>query len=204
MNWLDWIKKLQAISQNGLAYSNNPYDLERYQQLRTILAEMIQHHTGRDMEAIGDFLSHDQGYMTPKVDVRGVVFRNNKILLVKERSDKKWTLPGGWADVCLSPGENVVKEIQEESGFRTKVERLLAVYDRDMHSHLPKFPFHVYKFFFLCEIIGGKPQTSIETEAVDFFGEQNIPELSLTKVTPQQISRMFEFYRNDTIYPDID
>ncbi len=202
--WIEWVKKLQAIVQNGLAYSRNEYDLERYKQLREIVADILENHTNHDPETIDNFLSSDSGYRTPKVDVRGVVFCDDKILLVKERSDGKWTLPGGWADVCLSPSENVVKEISEESGYQTKALKLLAVYDRDKHDHTPKFPFHVYKLFFLCEITGGKPQTGLETEDVAFFGWDEIPRLSITKVTPVQISKMFELNENDRIQAEFD
>jgi ADP-ribose pyrophosphatase YjhB (NUDIX family) len=111
---------------------------------------------------------------------------------VRERSDGKWTLPGGWADVCASPAENVVREIQEEAGFQTEMTKILAVFDRSKHPHEPPFAFHVYKMFMLCRIVGGKETISSETDAVAFFGETEIPELSLTRVTPGQISRMFE------------
>ena len=202
--WVEWMKQLQAIAQNGLSYSQNEYDLERYRQIQQIIVDILKNHTNHDTAAINDFLSEETGYRTPKVDVRGVVFRDDSILLVKERSDGKWTLPGGWADVCLTPSENVVKEIFEESGYRTRAIKLLAVYDRDKHAHTPKFPYHVYKFFFLCEIIGGSPQTSIETEDVKFFKEDEIPSLSLSKVTPEQIARMFVFYHGEAAQTEFD
>ena len=202
--WIDWVKQLQAIAQNGLAYSENAYDLERYRQLKHIAAEILETHSNHDFQKIHDFLDQDTGYVTPKVDVRGVVFENDGILLVQERIDEKWTLPGGWADPCLTPSENVVKEIHEESGYRTRAVKLLAVYDRDKQGHVPKFPFHIYKMYFLCEIIGGSPRPSIETMAAEFFEETQIPELSLSKVTPRQISRMFTLYRDGTESADFD
>jgi ADP-ribose pyrophosphatase YjhB (NUDIX family) len=138
------------------------------------------------------------------VDVRGAVFRDEKILLVKEKIDDKWTLPGGWADPCNSPSESVVREIYEESGFETQARKLLAVYDRSKHPHKPLMPFHIYKLFFLCEITGGSEQTSHETTAVDFFTEDQIPELSVSRVLPFQIARMFEHYRNPEMSTDFD
>jgi len=202
--WIEWIKKLQAIAQNGLAYSENAYDLERYEQLQQIIADILQHHTNHDADTINDFLTREEGYLTPKVDVRGVVFRDNKILLVKERSDGKWTLPGGWADVCYSPGENVVREIYEESGYETRPVKVLAIHDRDKQSHVPPFPYHVYKIFFQCKLVGGSPKSGIETENVDFFRENEIPELSLSRVTPGQISTMFEYHRDDKMQTAFD
>jgi ADP-ribose pyrophosphatase YjhB (NUDIX family) len=135
------------------------------------------------------------GYATPKLDVRGVVFRENGILLVKEREDGGWTLPGGWADVGESPADATVREVREESGFETRAVKLLAVYDRNRHGHTP-IPFHAYKLFFRCEIIGGAPATSVETEGVDCFGEDSLPPLSISRVTPAQIHRFFEHLRN--------
>jgi len=114
--WLEWAKRLQAIAQNGLTFAQDPYDIERYQAIRQIAAEMLAESSGLELTAILGLLEQETGYATPKVDVRGVVFREDKLLLVRERSDGRWTLPGGWADVCASPAENVVREVQEESG----------------------------------------------------------------------------------------
>jgi len=202
--WLDWCKRLQAIAQNGLTFAKDSYDLERYQHLRQIVAEMLAEGSGLDQPFVLGLLDKETGYCTPKVDVRGVVFRENKLLLVCERSDGKWTLPGGWADVCASPAENVVREVYEESGFLTRASKILAVYDRSKHSHEPPFPFHVYKIFLLCRIHGGAAKVSEETDSVGFFGENEIPELSVTRITSAQISRMFEHHRNPHLPTDFD
>ena len=194
--WLDWTTRLQAIAQNGLAFAHDAYDIDRYNEVRKIAAEMIAAGSGLELAVIRNLLSQDSGYATPKVDVRGVVFRENKLLLVRERSDVRWTLPGGWADVCESPAENVVREIQEESGFQTRAMKILAIFDRSKHPHEPAFPYHVYKIFILCEIIGGVAKPSSETGAVSFFGREELPELSVTRVTTWQIYRMFEHHRN--------
>jgi ADP-ribose pyrophosphatase YjhB (NUDIX family) len=138
------------------------------------------------------------------VDVRGVVFRDDKLLLVRERAEGKWTLPGGWADVCASPAENVVHEVYEESGFPTRATKILAVFDRSKHPYEPPFAFHVYKLFLLCAITGGTARASAETDSVEFFGEKEIPELSLTRVTPAQIIRMFEHHRQPDLPTDFD
>lgn len=202
--WADWCKRLQAIAQNGLTFARDPYDTERYRAVRQIAAEMIAEGSGLETAAVLGLLEKETDYATPKVDVRGVVFRDDKLLLVRERSDGRWTLPGGWADVCASPAENVVREVYEESGFTTRPLKLLAVFDRSKHPHEPPFPFHVYKLFILCSITGGKEATSSETDSVGFFGETEIPELSIGRVTPAQIRRMFEHHRNPHLPTDFD
>lgn len=194
--WLQWAKELAAIAQNGLTFSENAYDIERYQAIRRIAAGMMSAQSNLDTDTLMTLLEREEGYATPKVDVRGVVFRENKILLVEEKIDGGWTLPGGWADPCQSPSECVVREIREESGYETEARKLLAVYDRSKHPHKPHIPFHIYKMFFLCEITGGRPKVSHETTAVDFFPEDQIPELSISRILPNQIARMFEYYRN--------
>ena len=204
IRWLEWSKRLQAIAQNGLTFARDPYDIERYKAIRQLAAEMLAHSSGIKPGVILGLLEKETGYATPKVDVRGVVFRDDKLLLVRERSDGKWTLPGGWADVCASPAENVVREVYEESGFVTQAAKILAVFDRGKHPHEPPFAFHVYKIFLLCTITGGAESVSAETDSVDFFSEQEIPELSMTRVTPAQIGRMFEHHRNPDLPTDFD
>jgi len=202
--WLDWSQRLQAAAQNGLTFARDPYDLERYHAIRQIAAEMLAAGSGQEPSVILDVLKKEIDYATPKVDVRGVVFRDNKILLVRERSEGRWTLPGGWADIGASPAENVVREIFEESGLVTRAEKILAVFDRSRHPHMPPFAFHIYKLYILCTITGGKETTSSETDAVGFFGEAEIPELSITRVTPAQIRRMFEHHRHPELPTDFD
>jgi ADP-ribose pyrophosphatase YjhB (NUDIX family) len=201
--WLEWMQRLQAIAQTGLTYATDPYDVERYQQLRVIAAEIASAHSDAGFERISGLYADQAGYATPKVDVRGAVFRDDMILLVKERSDGGWTLPGGWADVGDSPGDAMVREIAEESGYLTRAVKLLACYDRNKHGH-PPHAFHTYKLFFLCELIGGAAATSGETEAVDFFREDALPELSLTRVVPTQIARLFAHYRHPEWPTDFD
>jgi ADP-ribose pyrophosphatase YjhB (NUDIX family) len=202
--WLHWCQRLQAISQTGLTFASGPFDVERYHEIREIAAEMLAQGSGVDRSVILGLFGKEAGYATPKVDVRGVVFQNNRILLVRERSDGKWTFPGGWADVGSSPAENVVREIREEAGFTTRVLKLLAIFDRSKHPHEPPFAFHIYKMFFLCSIVGGEASSNIEIDGVDFFEEDNLPELSLTRITKPQILRMFEHHRNPDLPTDFD
>jgi ADP-ribose pyrophosphatase YjhB (NUDIX family) len=201
--WLKWIGQLQAIAQTGLAYGKDPFDIERFQQVQAIAAEMAAAHTGLDIAAIGDSFGVDTGHATPKVDVRGVVFRAGSILLVKERSDGRWTLPGGWADIGESPTEAVVREVREESGYAVKPVKLLALYDRSRHDHPPHM-WYIYKVFFLCELVGGEPAHDHEITAVDFFPVGKLPDLSVGRVTPKQIARFFDHAQHPDWPTDFD
>lgn len=203
-NWLRWAKQLAALAQNGLTYSESQYEIERYEQLRQIAAEMMSAGSELDAKTFVELFAREQGYATPKVDVRGAAFRDGKILLVKEKIDDAWTLPGGWADPCQSPSEAVVREVFEESGFEVRVTKLAAVYDRSRHPHMPPMPFHLYKLFFLCEITGGQATESHETSGVDFFAEDQIPPLSISRTLPFQIARMFEHHRSPGLPTDFD
>jgi ADP-ribose pyrophosphatase YjhB (NUDIX family) len=194
-NWLAWVQQLQAIAQNGLTFVNNPFDQERYEAIRTIAAEIAAAHTEAEVQFVRQLFANEVGYATPKVDVRGVVVCHEAILLVRERGDGLWTLPGGWADVWESPSEAVVREVFEESGYHTRAARLLALYDKNKHAHPPS-PYHVYKLFFHCEIMGGDATQSVETDGVEFFEIHALPALSLARVTPAQIIRLFELSRD--------
>ena len=201
--WLHWARELQATAQTGLAYAKDQYDIERYEAMQTLAAEMMAEAAAVDLGDVQKLFAGQAGHATPKVDVRGVVFRDDMVLLVRERSDGCWTLPGGWADVNESPAVATVREIYEESGYETRAVKLLALYDRNKHGH-PPLAFHVYKLFFLCELIGGAPQTSHETDEVAFFREDDLPNMSLTRVVPSQITRFFEHARHPEWPTDFD
>ncbi len=201
--WLEWAQRLQAIAQSGLYYTQNPFEIERYEAVREIAVEIMAAHSDASPESLRALFAHEEGHATPKVDVRGAVFRDDTILLVRERVDGRWTLPGGWVDVGESPSEAVEREVFEESGYRTRAVKLLAVYDRNKHDH-PPHPFHIYKLFFLCELTGGDPSPSAETDGVAFFPEDALPELSMGRVTPEQIRRLFEHYRHPDWPADFD
>ena len=190
--WVGWARELQAIAQTGLHFAESQYDRERYERIRRLSAEIFSEFSGQPVDVINRLFENQTGYATPKVDVRGVVFRDTKILLVQEKADGLWTLPGGWADVNDAPSEAVEREILEESGFKTRAERLLAVFDRSRHAHEPPFPYHVYKLFIRCRLEGGQAATTLETSAADFFAEYEIPPLSISRVTPEQIQFCFE------------
>ncbi|GAO00722.1 MULTISPECIES: NUDIX hydrolase [Komagataeibacter] len=204
--WLVWARDLQALAQSGLTYAESPFDRERYESIRQIAAEMMAAGSAADMERVLDLFTRQDGYATPKIVVRAAVFdERQRILLVREVLDHdRWTLPGGWADVNLSPVENTVKEVREESGYDVRVTRLAAVWDRDRQGH-PPAPFSCYTLYFICELTGGQAQTSVETSEIGWFGPDEIPaDLSLGRVLPQQIARMFDHVRNPGLPTDFD
>lgn len=192
--WLEWAKQLQSIAQAGLAYSKDVYDLERFEALRNISIEILAQQTELDITVIKDLFANETGYATPKVDIRAAVFKDKKILMVKEKTDDRWALPGGWADIGYTPGEVAVKEVKEESGFDVKAVRLLGVLDKKCHPHPPS-SYHVYKIFIQCEVIGGQPREGVETSAVGFFAENALPVLSIERNTQAQIEMAFKSVR---------
>ena len=194
-DWLQIAKEIQSIAQAGLAYTENKYDIERYQRLRNLSFSILKEYTDAPVEKIRSLFASEEGYQTPKVDIRGVVFREGKILMVRESIDGKWTLPGGWADVGYSPFEIAEKEIFEEAGIKVTPERLLAVFDKMKHSHPPDI-YHVYKLFILCRDSGQEVKPGMETTDVGWFErDKNLP-LSELRITREQINIMFDFYDN--------
>lgn len=187
--WLTWARQIQALAQSGLAYSKNPFDIERYEQLRELSVEIVNDYTEAGTEKVRDLFANETGYQTPKVDVRGAVILNNKILLVKEHIEQAWSLPGGWADVGLSVIENVEKEVREEAGLVVKAGKLVAVYD--WLKSKPMAPFSLYKLVVLCKPIGGKFTPNIETDESGYFSPDNLPPLS-HKVSTDLIEKCFE------------
>ncbi|HLY19077.1 MAG TPA: NUDIX hydrolase [Bryobacteraceae bacterium] len=201
--WLNWAQRLQAIAQSGLAYDPHEYDRERYQAVREIAAEMVAEGAASDIQPVRTLFASQAGYATPKLDMRAAVFREDRILLVQEREDGCWTLPGGWADVGESPAHAAVREVREESGYETRAVKLLAVYDRNLHGH-PPIAFHAYKLFFLCDLTGGAPAAHGETTAVGWYAEDQLPRLSITRVTAAQVHRFFEHWRHPEWPTDFD
>ena len=200
-DWLAWTRELQAIAQTGLAFDPNPYDRERYRMLRSLASRIMAAHTGTPAERIEALFAGEAGYTTPKVDVRGAVFdAQGRVLMVREVSDAgRWTLPGGWADVNLTPAENVIKEVQEESGYVVQATKLAAVWDRTRQGHLPGV-FSCCKLFFICAPVGGAAAVSSETSEVAWFAEDALPDdLSLERVLPGQLRRMFAHARDPAL-----
>ena len=203
LRWLQWGRTLQALAQNGLAFCENPYDRERYTKLQQVASEIMSEYSGADFSRVHNFYRYEQGYATPKVDVRAAVFRDNEVLMVREREDGRWSLPGGWADVGDPPSGVAVREVWEESGFRAQAVKLIAVYDRDRRGH-PPLPFHVYKVFFLCDLLEGSPSPNAECSEAAFFAEDNLPELSLTRVNEPELARVFAHHRERSLPAEFD
>lgn len=171
--WLEWAREIQAIAQTGFHFSQNEFERERYQRLTEISAEIIAEHSGHDYSVLVDVFNNQIGYATPRVDVRGAVFRDGELLLVKEIMDGGWTMPGGWADVGDIPSEAVEREVWEEAGLRVKAHRVIGIYDANRTGPLEVF--HAFKVIFLCDFIEGEPTPSMETSEVAYFSREAIP-----------------------------
>jgi ADP-ribose pyrophosphatase YjhB (NUDIX family) len=201
--WLEYAKRVQALAQAGITYAENSFDLERYQELSEISVRLMSELSGTEVTRVRDLFTNEDGYQTPKTDVRAVIFQDGKILLVREKVDNCWALPGGWADVGYSPGEVAVKETREEAGLEVSAGRLLAVLDKKCHPHPPS-PYHTYKIFIRCQILGGTLQQGSETLDVQFFGREELPELSVERGTVSQLQLMFEYLDNPNKEPVFD
>lgn len=187
--WMEWAQEIYSLSQSGLTYSGNEYDIERYKRLQQITAEMIASQSKLEKEAVLESFTMQAGYITPKVDVRGAVVKDGKILLIQERADDRWAMPGGWADLGNSPKSVAEREVWEESGYRVKAEKVVAVIDA---NRIEPFEFyHAYKLIFLCTLLEGEPRTSHETLAVDFFSPDDLPPLSLYRTNEDMIKEVF-------------
>jgi ADP-ribose pyrophosphatase YjhB (NUDIX family) len=197
--WLEFAKKVHAIAETGLTYNNNEYDLERYEQLKLLSFDMLARIGKSSPDVIQDLFSLQKGYQTPKVDVRGVIMENNQVLMVREKLDGCWTLPGGWADVGLSPYENVVKEVREESGLHVEPVRLLSVMDKKNHAH-PPTPWYCYKIFVLCRRTGGELKAGMETLDTAFFSKDTLPPLSEERITKEQIDIIYELVNHSGVW----
>lgn len=194
--WLDWAKELQAMAQTGLTYCRDPWDIERYQRIRAMAAQMLAGGAGLDAQRVLPWFAGESGHATPKLDVRTACFRDDgdgaRVLLVRERSDGRWTLPGGWVDVGESAAEAAVRETREEAGCTVRITRLLALYDNRRHPHPPS-PWYIHKAIFLGELEDGTGDggDGRETDARDFFAADALPPLSLGRILPQQLQRLF-------------
>ena len=202
-HWLEWVRQVQAIAQNGLAFTRDAFDRERYTQLAELVAGLLSAQLSIPAATARELFEDEHGYATPKVDVRGGVFDGDRVLLVRERSDGRWTLPGGWVDVNDAPSEAVAREIKEESGYHARAVKLAALVDKNRHPHPPGVH-HIYKLFFVCELLGGSPAASNETDAVDFFPVRALPELSTGRVLSSQIERLYEHRLNPGLPTDFD
>jgi ADP-ribose pyrophosphatase YjhB (NUDIX family) len=188
---LELIKRIKALSDAGLVYTENGYDVERFEEIRALSLELMGIVTKQPLDILDDFYLPEKDYPTPKVDIRGLILTDRKeILLVQERVDNKWTLPGGWGDVGYSPSEVIRKEIREETGLHAVAVRLLAVYDKKCHPHPPQ-PFYVYKLVFFCKVIEGSINPGFDMMAANYFDLQNLPPLSEDRILKSQIEQLY-------------
>ena len=187
--WLQWARRLQAIGQTGLAYHDDDFDTERYQALLEIAAEIVTSHTSLPAEPVLRSYLAQQGHATPRVDVRAAVVREGRVLLVQERSDGRWAMPGGWADVGESPAEIVVREVREESGFLVRPRKVAGIFEENRQAALQQLN-HAYKIVFLCELTGGEATPSFETAAVEFFDPDELPPLSPVRTDQRHIDEV--------------
>ncbi len=192
--WLSWAVELQALSQNGLAYTENIYEKERYERIREISAEMLSYQCDMPLEKVKELFCNETGYQTPKVSTRGVVFKGDAVLLVKEKNGL-WTLPGGWCDTDQSVGSNTVKEVFEEAGMVVKAERILMIQDRNKHNK-PITPYGHIKFFVECKYISGSFKPNSETTEAGFFPVSDLPLLEEKKTNAEQIKACFDLYKD--------
>lgn len=193
---INWAAELQSLSQTAIYYCKDKFDKERFQRVREIAAEMIALKTGLSLDKVKDLFCGDEGYQTPKIDTRAAIFKDDKVLLVRE-SDGRWTLPGGWCEFNLTPAENVVKEVKEEAGLDVTVDKLVAVHDRERRN-ADTYIFGVAKFFFLCSELGGEFTANIETIESKYFAEDELPvSMANEKCTAAQIKLCFKAYRAD-------
>jgi ADP-ribose pyrophosphatase YjhB (NUDIX family) len=202
-DWLKWAREIQSLAQTGLHFSETEYHRQRYTRLAEIAAEIVASGSGQEVDRLqADFL-RQPGYATPKVDVRGAVFRNGELLLVQERTDEKWCLPGGWADVGESPAEMVTREVLEESGFEVRPTRLIGVYDAN-RSGTPLAFYHAYKLVFRCEILGGEAGPSDETLDARFFGRDEVPPLSSQRTDARHLLDAWTHYDDPARIAEFD
>jgi ADP-ribose pyrophosphatase YjhB (NUDIX family) len=200
---LDLARRLYALSQTGLHFTPQEYDRERYRELADIAGQLLANESSYTGEQLRATWFVEDGYATPKLDARGAIFRDDRVLLVRETTDGMWTLPGGWADVNDSPSRAVEKEVEQESGFTAKAVKLAALYDRNKHEHPPSL-FHAWKAFFICEITGGAPRHSNETDGVEFFALDQLPPLSTGRSTAAQIRRMYVHHLHRELPTEFD
>ena len=195
--WLEWAREIQALAQTGSHYAENDYQRQRYHRLMEIAAEIVSEHSNLEYSSVLEVFITPIGYTTPRVDVRGVVFQEGKLLLVRERMDGGWTLPGGWADVGDVPSKAAEREVWEEAGFLVKASKVIGVYDANRVGPLELF--HAFKIVFLCDLIDGKARPSLETSEVRFFDWEEIPEsLSGERTKMRHIQDAFAYLKDPT------
>ncbi len=201
--WLHWVSELQSIAQAGLTFTDNQYDIDRYSRIRDLTVEILHRYTETDHNKIRDLFASESGYQTPKVDIRAAVFKNEKILMVREKIDGAWSLPGGWADVNTSVSESAARECLEEAGALVKPKRIIAIHLANKHNN-PSFVYTIYKIIVECELIEYKFKDNTETLDSGFFDLNELPVLSYERITPEQIKLCFDAKKYKIFEPVFD
>ena len=196
-NWLEIARELQSMSQTGLAFTEDNYDVYRYKRLMSIASEIVEAHTDLKIDEIEKVFFSQPGYATPKIDVRAATIKDGKILLVKELADGKWAMPGGWADVGDKPAEVAQRETMEESGYIVEAKKVVGVFDANRVGR-PLELFHAFKIIFLCKLIGGEAKISDETSDVGFFSFDDLPPLSSNRTNERHLAEIQEHLKDTT------
>lgn len=198
--------RIAALAENGLTYSRNPFEQDRYKKLRDVAAELFAMLTDRPTDELKMELSQEVGYVTPKVEVRGaLVDEHDRLLMMREVVDGRWSLPGGFADPLDTPSEAVVREVREESGYGAEVVKLVGCWDRDRRGHRPRMPISIYKLFFLCRASGAQqPPDKLETLEIGWFGIDELPELSPGRVNRWELERVLAHHRDPSLPTEFD
>jgi ADP-ribose pyrophosphatase YjhB (NUDIX family) len=201
--WLEWVTEMQSIAQAGLTFCENQYDRDRYMKLRALTVDILHEYTGLTHEKITNLFASENGYQTPKVDIRSAVFKDDRILMAKEKIDGRWSLPGGWADVNTSVSESALRECLEEAGAVVKPKRIIAIHTANRQNDFV-YPFTIYKIFVECELIEWNFTENTETYGSGFFGIDDLPDLSTERNTAQQIKMCFEARNQKVFEADFD
>lgn len=203
IKWIEWVTELQSIAQAGLTFSDNKYDIDRYKRIRDLTVTIMHEYTGIEHTRLAELFAGETGYQTPKVDVRAVVFREDEILMIREKVDGKWALPGGWADVNTTVGESAIRECREEAGAQVTPKRIIAIHTADRHNDFI-YPYTIYKIFIECELISHNFIDNTETLESGFFNRDALPILSLERNTIQQMNMCFEAKNQKLLEAEFD
>lgn len=174
MTVLELLEELRAIGQTGLNFSKDEYDIKRYKRLLELASMQYSELSDNKInkEEIYKAFLNDLAYATPKVGVEGILFKDDKLLLVKRVDNKKWCLPCGWSEINERPDESVVREVFEETGLTVKAKRIIDVMNVFAGEYMN--PHSYYQILFLCEYVCGNLKTSDETIDVSFFNFDEI------------------------------
>ena len=193
-NFAKYLQRMLAITDTGLTYTKDPFDRERYEDLRQILWSLLQDQTELNQEELTAIFQPSGSYATPLMDVRAWIVQDQKICLVRGQGEDTWALPGGFGEVGYSPKENIRKEVQEETGFFAEVGSLLAIFDTNRFQMQSK---QYTKFVFDCRLLDGDFQENQEVAELGFFDISALPPLSEKRITKEQMDILWQVYQGE-------